>query len=103
MTAYAKPLFNLPITEVDTEAVLEVLKPIWLTKAETASRVRPESRQGGTAALRPSFGRSVRSERRLKAAVHATCRAEAESTPTTTPIPRMPSHDGSDGPRLPSG
>ena len=40
LTTYAGPLFDTSITEVTTEAVLEVLKPIWLTKAETASRVR---------------------------------------------------------------
>ncbi|ODP37108.1 tyrosine-type recombinase/integrase [Sphingomonas turrisvirgatae] len=40
LTTYAAPLFPLPITDVTTAAVLEVLKPIWLTKAETASRVR---------------------------------------------------------------
>lgn len=40
LTTYAAPLFPLAINSVSTEAVLEVLKPIWLTKAETASRVR---------------------------------------------------------------
>lgn len=40
LTTYAAGLFPLPIDAVTTEAVLEVLKPIWLTKAETASRVR---------------------------------------------------------------
>lgn len=40
LTTYAAPLFPLPIKEVTTEAILEVLKPIWLSKAETASRVR---------------------------------------------------------------
>jgi integrase len=40
LKTYAAPLFPLPVKEVTTEAVLEVLKPIWLSKAETASRVR---------------------------------------------------------------
>lgn len=40
LATYAAPLFPLPIAEVSTAAILEVLKPIWLTKAETASRVR---------------------------------------------------------------
>jgi integrase len=40
LTTYAAPLFELPIAEVATEHVLGVLQPIWLTKAETASRVR---------------------------------------------------------------
>jgi integrase len=37
---YAAPLRPLPVDRVDTAAVLEVLKPIWTAKAETASRVR---------------------------------------------------------------
>jgi len=40
LTEYAKPLHHLPVNEVDTEAVLAALQPIWLTKAETASRTR---------------------------------------------------------------
>lgn len=40
LTTYAKPLFDLPIADVKAEHVLEVLKPIWLSKAETASRLR---------------------------------------------------------------
>jgi integrase len=37
---YAKPLRALPVDEVDTEAVLGVLQPIWQATAETASRLR---------------------------------------------------------------
>jgi integrase len=37
---YCAPLRAKPIDEVDTEAVLGVLKPIWLEKSETASRLR---------------------------------------------------------------
>lgn len=37
---YAQPLFALPIDGVTTENVLAVLQPIWLTKPETASRLR---------------------------------------------------------------
>lgn len=40
LATYGSPLFGLPIERVTTEAVLEVLKPIWLSKAETASRLR---------------------------------------------------------------
>lgn len=40
LTTYAAPLFELPLTDVKTEHVLGVLQPIWLTKPETASRVR---------------------------------------------------------------
>lgn len=40
LTTYGQPLFELPINEVATGHVLEVLQPIWLAKAETASRVR---------------------------------------------------------------
>lgn len=40
LKTYAAPLFKLPITHVTTEHVLGALQPIWLAKAETASRVR---------------------------------------------------------------
>lgn len=37
---YAADLYPLPVDTVDTKDVLGVLEPIWLEKAETASRVR---------------------------------------------------------------
>ncbi len=38
---YAFPVIgNFAVADVDTEAVLKVLRPIWTTKAETARRVR---------------------------------------------------------------
>lgn len=37
---HASRLRDLPITDVSTEEVLAVLQPIWLTKVETAKRVR---------------------------------------------------------------
>lgn len=37
---HAATLQNVPVTDVGTEDVLAVLQPIWLTKAETAKRVR---------------------------------------------------------------
>lgn len=37
---YAGPLLDKSVDDIDTEDVLAVLKPIWTTKAETASRVR---------------------------------------------------------------
>jgi integrase len=37
---YAAPLRPRPIDQIDTEAVLSVLKPIWQRKPETASRLR---------------------------------------------------------------
>jgi integrase len=41
LKTYAYPkLGNLDVKAVDTEAVLEVLRPIWTAKTETASRVR---------------------------------------------------------------
>jgi len=40
LTTYAKPLWDKAIAEVTTDQILEALKPIWLAKAETASRVR---------------------------------------------------------------
>ena len=38
--AYCAELRKLAISAVDTDAVLQVLTPIWQTKAETASRIR---------------------------------------------------------------
>jgi integrase len=40
LTEYAAPLRSKPVDKVETVDVLEVLKPIWLEKPETASRVR---------------------------------------------------------------
>lgn len=40
LKTYAKPLFEVPVNEVTTEQILAVLQPIWLSKAETASRLR---------------------------------------------------------------
>ena len=37
---HAKPILSLPIGDVGTEHILAVLRPIWLNKPETASRVR---------------------------------------------------------------
>jgi hypothetical protein len=37
---YAAPLRKLSVDEIDTAAVLSVLKPIWQSKPETASRFR---------------------------------------------------------------
>ena len=40
LKVYASPLHNLPIDQIETTDVLQVLQPIWSTKPETASRVR---------------------------------------------------------------
>ena len=37
---YAAPLRQRPVDEIDTDAILSVLQPIWQSKAETASRLR---------------------------------------------------------------
>ena len=37
---YCRPILNLEIDAVDTDHVLSILRPIWVTKNETASRVR---------------------------------------------------------------
>jgi integrase len=37
---YASPLRSKPLGAIETAGVLEVLKPIWTTKSETASRLR---------------------------------------------------------------
>jgi integrase len=41
LEAYAYPVFGeMPVSDVDTAAVMTVLEPIWRAKAETASRLR---------------------------------------------------------------
>jgi integrase len=40
LTVYCEPLRAKPVSEVSTDDVLKVLKPLWTTKAETASRLR---------------------------------------------------------------
>ena len=41
LATYAAPIFgHLPVADIDTGLVVRVLKPIWDTKTETASRVR---------------------------------------------------------------
>lgn len=37
---YCRPIRSMPVNKVGTEDVLEIMKPIWLTKPETASRLR---------------------------------------------------------------
>jgi len=40
LTTYAAPLRSIPTDTITTDDVLGVLKPIWTTKSETASRLR---------------------------------------------------------------
>lgn len=40
LKTYCQPIRALPVNEVDTEAVLKVLQPIWTKIPETASRLR---------------------------------------------------------------
>ena len=41
LTAYVYPVFGtLSISDLDTDLVLKAIEPIWISKAETASRVR---------------------------------------------------------------
>jgi integrase len=40
LETYAKPIWHKPVDAIDTAAILEILKPIWETKPEQASRVR---------------------------------------------------------------
>ena len=40
LATYAAPLSNKPVNTVTTDDVLAILKPVWTTKPETASRVR---------------------------------------------------------------
>ena len=40
LSVYAAPLRDMPVDKISTEDVLAVLKPLWTTKPETASRLR---------------------------------------------------------------
>lgn len=40
LTKYCAPIRNTPVDEIDTGAVLKVLKPLWTRAPETASRLR---------------------------------------------------------------
>lgn len=40
LTTYAKPIWEMPVSDIGVDDVLRVLRPIWVTKAETAKRVR---------------------------------------------------------------
>jgi integrase len=40
LATYAAPLRDKPVDSITTDDVLAILKPVWTTKAETASRVR---------------------------------------------------------------
>ncbi len=40
LTAYCGSIRTVPVADITTEDVLRVLRPIWLTKSETASRLR---------------------------------------------------------------
>lgn len=40
LETYAKPIFDLAIADVTTQHIVDILQPIWLTKRETASRLR---------------------------------------------------------------
>ncbi|ACK51137.1 integrase family protein [Methylocella silvestris BL2] len=40
LETYAASLWNMPVEEVDTQAVLAALQPVWQAKPETASRLR---------------------------------------------------------------
>lgn len=40
VTHYCKPIRKIAVSEIDTDDVLRVLKPIWTTKEETARRLR---------------------------------------------------------------
>lgn len=40
LETYAEPIWNRPVNEIETNDVLQILKPLWRTKQETASRLR---------------------------------------------------------------
>lgn len=40
LATYAKPIWEMPVSDIGVDDVLRVLRPIWVAKAETAKRVR---------------------------------------------------------------
>ncbi len=41
LTTYADPVLgDMPVSEIDTDEIVQVLEPIWTTKTETATRLR---------------------------------------------------------------
>jgi hypothetical protein len=40
LVTYCGPIRKMPVTDIDTESVLSVLKPLWTRTPETASRLR---------------------------------------------------------------
>jgi hypothetical protein len=40
LTRYCAPIRSTPVDKVDTEAVLSILKPLWMRAPQTASRLR---------------------------------------------------------------
>jgi integrase len=40
LETYCAPILAMPVQDIGTEAVLSVLRPLWQTRAETASRLR---------------------------------------------------------------
>jgi integrase len=40
LETYAKPIWSTPLNRITTDDILKIVKPIWSTKTETASRVR---------------------------------------------------------------
>ena len=42
LVTYAASLWDTPIDQVDTQSVLAILRPLWISKSTTASRVRGE-------------------------------------------------------------
>lgn len=40
LKTYAKPIWDKPVDAISVDDVLAILRPIWMTKADTASRVR---------------------------------------------------------------
>src|ERR1700730_6745403 len=64
LETYAAPLYGLPVDQVGTEAVLDVLKPLWQSIPETASRLRGRIeavRQGARLAIGRESGGVARS------------------------------------------
>jgi Arm DNA-binding domain len=89
LTINAEPLRAKPVDKIETADVLAVLKPIWLEKPETASRVRGRIERVLNAAKAKGYGRAKIPPH--GAAIWRTCcRSSPSSRAGTTRPCRMP-------------
>ena len=81
LACYAYPVLgNTTVSSIDTAAVLRVVEPIWLSKTETANRVRGRIESVLERFGSPNYRRSPLARKRLDCGLH---RARAENDKST--------------------